>query len=552
MKGGQGSRGRDIGRRGLGSVKGDLVTESPHAGFCAAGLRLGSAGRAGRGRERDEAGAILVLALVFLLVGIIVVGALTSALTNDLSNSTAFKSVRSLQYAARSATNFAIQSIRYTPLLTASQTLNASPPSYCWGSGPYSTFQPIDDVSGMTVWCSTVWNATSAQTRVVTFSTCLSSHTAAQCAQNPFLQAVVTFDDYPPGISAPTTAECVVYCGARMVVDSWLWSPVVPTVTGISVTGSTSPSGPITGGTAVTITGSGFVAGAAVDFVEESGGVPANDNVVLSVPTTGVTVNGASSITAAAPAVTEGTTYYVTVTTPTGTSAYSANDVFTYQLVAPTVTGISLTSGLVGGGNAVTITGSGFLNGATIDFVEESNGTPVSPAVSVPAAYVSVTGSSSITTVSPPVSATGTYFVTVTTSDGTSTPGTVCPSYPPPTGTQCDTFQYGMLTPTISSITPTSGSRSGGTSVTVTGVGFVAGNPVTFVQFQGLTNGSPNLTGYSVNASSVTVNESGVTGTSTMTVVAPAVSSSGTYYVDVTTSQGTSAFSGSSDVFTYS
>jgi hypothetical protein len=37
-----------------------------------------------------------------------------------------------------------------------------------------------------------------------------------------------------------------------------------------------------------------------------------------------------------------------------------------------------------------------------------------------------------------------------------------------------------------------------------------------------------------------------------MTVVAPAVSSSGTYYVDVTTSQGTSAFSGSSDVFTYS
>jgi Tfp pilus assembly protein PilX len=516
--------------------------------------RFGGCAGAHRDAERDEAGAILILALVFLLVGIIVVGALTSALTNDLSNSAAFKSVRSLQYAARSATNFAIQSIRYTPLLSTSQTLNASPPNYCWGAGPSSTFpQTIDGVSGMTVWCSTVWNATSAQTRVVTFSTCPGSSTAVLCAQHPYLQAVVTFDDYPPGISAPTTAECVVYCGASMDVNSWLWSPVVPTVTGISVTGSTPPSGPITGGTAVTITGSGFGPGAAVDFVEESGGVPANDNVVLSVPTTGVTVNGPSSITAIAPAVTEGSTYYVTVTTPTGTSAYSANDVFTYQPAPPTVTGISPNSGLIGGGNAVTITGSGFLNGATINFVEESNGAPVSPTVSVPAAYVSVTGSTSITTVSPPVSATGTYFVTVTTSDGTSTPGTVCPSYPPPTGTPCDTFQYGMLTPTISSITPTSGSVRGGTSVTVTGVGFVGGNTVTFVQFNGLTgSGNPITNGYSVNASSVTVNESGVTGTSTMTVVAPAVSSAGTYYVDVTTSQGTSAYSGESDVFTYS
>jgi hypothetical protein len=516
--------------------------------------RLEGSARAYRGVERANAGAILVLALVFLLVGMIVVGALTSALTNDLANSNTFKLVRSTQYAARSATDFAIQSIRYTPLLSTSQTLNASPPSYCWGSSSPSTFQTIDGVSGVTVWCSTDWNPTSAQTRVVTFSTCLSASTGpAQCAQNPYLQVVVTFDDYPPGISAPTMAKCVVYCGASMDVNSWLWSPVVPTVTGISVTGSTSPSGPITGGIAVTIAGSGFVPGAAVDFVEESGGFPANDNVVLSAPTAAVTVNGPSSITAIAPAVTEGSTYYVTVTTPTGTSAYSANDVFTYQPVAPTVTGISPNSGLIGGGNAVTITGSGFLNGATINFVEESNGTPVSPTVSVPAAYVSVTASSSITTVSPPVPATETYFVTVTTSDGTSIPGAVCPSYPPPTGTPCDTFQYGMLTPTISSITPTSGSLLGGTSVTVTGVGFVSGNTVTFVQFQGLTSsGNPITNGYSVNASSVTVNESGVTGTSTMTVVAPAVSSAGTYYVDVTTSQGTSAYSGASDVFTYS
>ena len=529
----------------------DVVDTFRETGLRDAKSRFRNLVRTNRSAEGD-AGAILVLALVFLMIGTIVIGALTGALTNDLSNSNTFKSVRSSQYAARGATNFAIQSMRYTPLLLTSQTLNASPPSYCWGSGPVSTFQAIDGVSGVTVWCSTAWNATSAQTRVVTFSTCLSSSIGpAQCAQNPFLQVVVTFDDYPSGISAPTTAACVTYCGSSMIVDSWLWSPAVPTVMGIGVTGDPSPSGPITGGTSVTITGSGFVAGTAVNFIEESNNVPTNDNMVLPVPVANVTVNGPNWITAITPAVTEGSTYYVTVTTPTGTSAYGTN-VFTYQPVTPTVTGISPTSGLIGGGNAVTITGSGFLDGATVNFIEESNGVPVSPTVSVSATYVSVAGSTSITTVSPPVTATGTYFVTVATSDGTSVPGQVCPSYPPPTGTQCDTFQYGTLTPTISSITPASSSSlNGGTSMTVTGVGFDAGNTVTFVQFSGLTNGSPNTTGYSVNASSVTVNETGVTGTSTMTVVAPVVNSAGTYYVDVTTPQGTSPYSGSPDIFTY-
>ena len=540
-------------------AKGDAAMGYRKAGLRTIADRLENSVRAHRYAERDEAGAILVLALVFLIVGVVIIGALTSALRDDLGSSHTFQSTRSLQYAARGATNFAIQSIRYTPLLSTSQTLNASPPSYCWGNSSPSTFQEIDGVVGMTVWCSTVWNPTSAQTRIVTFSACLSSYTAAECAQNPFLQTVVTFDDYPPGISAPTTAACVVYCGSSMTVDSWLWSPTAPTVTGISVTGSASPSGPITGGTSVTITGSGFVAGSTVDFLEESNGVPASDNVVLSVPVANVTVNGPSSITAIAPAVTEGATYYVTVTTPAGTSAYnSANGVFTYQPTAPTVTGISPNSGLVGGGNAVTITGNGFLNNATVNFVEELNGTLVSPTVSIPATYVSVTTSTSITAVSPPVSTTGPYFVTVTTSDGTSSPGTVCPTYPPSSGTQCDTFQYGMLAPTISSISVAgsgspSGPTTGGTSVTITGIGFVAGNTVTFIQFNGVTGGSPNTTGYSVNASSVTVNESGVTGTSTMTVISPAVSSSGpyTYYVDVTTSQGTSLYSGSPDVFTY-
>ena len=64
------------------------------------------------------------------------------------------------------------------PLRTAcsTPTQNASPPVACWGSGATSGLTSIDGYS-MNVWCSTVWNPTSGDTRVVTFSTCQSTVT---------------------------------------------------------------------------------------------------------------------------------------------------------------------------------------------------------------------------------------------------------------------------------------------------------------------------------------------------------------------------------------
>ena len=138
-----------------------------------------------------------MLALVFFVAGAMVVAVLTTDLTGDLRSSQIFQSVRSEQYAARSATNLAINSIRYandspsaptgnTSTLLA-QTLNASPPSYCWGNGSKSELT-TDGVS-MDVWCSTAWDPTSANTRTVTFSTCLDGVGAAG----------VRGDSIPPG-----------------------------------------------------------------------------------------------------------------------------------------------------------------------------------------------------------------------------------------------------------------------------------------------------------------------------------------------------------------
>ena len=516
-----------------GGVVGDVMTGIRRRGRRTTGRPPGDTAHARRARRGGDAGATLVLALIFLIVGAMVIGALMNALTNDLNDSRSFLSARSEQYAAKSATDLAINSIRYANCSPSApncntntllpQTLNASPPTWCWGNGPKSELSNVDGVS-MDVWCSTAWDPTSTNSRVVTFSTCLDGVSAARCVAQPYLQAVVTFDDYPAGASAPSSAPCYLYCGTSVTTDSWLWSPVLPTVTGLSTS-----SGSILGGTSVTITGTGFVGGSTVNFVEESGGAPASDNTII--PATGVTVNSSTSISAVSPAVTEGTTYFVTVTTPTGTSADSSNGVFTYSTLAPTVTSISPSIGTIAGGNAVTITGTGFYQTPsqkiTVNFVQESGGTvpsnPLTYTVSSP--NVIVNGPTSITVVSPPVAGGSScagefcYYVTVTTPAGTTA-----------TAGSSDIFEYTALQPLCASISPASGSA--GAKVTLSGTGFLTGSGTT-ASFVPESNGNPT------GASSSSATISAIT-PDQVTLTAPsAPSGTSTSFVTVTTVNGT-------------
>ena len=83
----------------------------------ARGLR---ARRVSARQESDaERGSVLVLALLYFVSVSLVVTALATLTSNDLNNTTQFANQRALQYAASSATDLAIQSIRYTPLLSA-------------------------------------------------------------------------------------------------------------------------------------------------------------------------------------------------------------------------------------------------------------------------------------------------------------------------------------------------------------------------------------------------------------------------------------------------
>jgi hypothetical protein len=105
-----------------------------------------------------------------------------------------------------------------------------------------------------------------------------------------------------------------------------------PTVTGISPT-----SGTTAGGTSVNITGTNFTGATAVNF--------------SSTAATSFNVNSSTGITAVSPAGSVGTVD-VTVVTPTGTSAISSADQFTYAVPLPTLSG-TVVSGPLSGGAAI-------------------------------------------------------------------------------------------------------------------------------------------------------------------------------------------------------
>ncbi len=216
----------------------------------------------------------------------------------------------------------------------------------------------------------------------------------------------------------------------QMVTFAAVSGPV-PTVSSVSPN-----SGSTAGGTAVTITGTNFVAGATVTFG--------------STAATNVAVVNSTTITATTPAGSAGAVT-VTVTNPGGQSGSLAS-AFTY-IAPPTVSSVSPNSGPAAGGTAVTITGTNFATGATVTF----GGTA--------ATNVVVVNSTTITATTPAGSA-GAVTVTVTNSNGLS-------------GSLASGFTY-IVPPTVSSVSPNSGSTAGGTAVTITGTNFVAGATVTF------------------------------------------------------------------------
>src|SRR6185312_13814542 len=185
-----------------------------------------------------------------------------------------------------------------------------------------------------------------------------------------------------------------------------------PTVSSISPT-----SGTTSGGTAVTISGTGFLSGATASI----GGTAA----------TNVNVVSGTSITATTPAHVAGAVTVSVINSDTQSGSLAS--AYTYVNPAPTVTSISPNNGSAAGGTALTITGTGFLSGATVTI----GGTA--------ATGVNVVSSTSITAIAP-AHAAGATNVVVANSDGQS--ATLTSGY---------TYNPSNPAPTITAVSPASG-----------------------------------------------------------------------------------------------
>jgi hypothetical protein len=139
----------------------------------------------------------------------------------------------------------------------------------------------------------------------------------------------VTYDPDVSGAVAPTTTQSPAGVSTSvgvLLVASTGSPPPVPAVTAVS-----PDTGPTSGGTVVTLTGTGFTGAFAVEFGTVAG--------------TGLVVNSSSSISVTSPAK-SASTVDVTVTTPGGTSLVNAPaDHFTFTVASGVITPVgSLTS----------------------------------------------------------------------------------------------------------------------------------------------------------------------------------------------------------------
>jgi hypothetical protein len=239
-------------------------------------------------------------------------------------------------------------------------------------------------------------------------------------------------DDFGSSVSLSGTAALVGEIG----YNSWQGSAYVfqgvlaaPTVSSVSPSG-----GPVAGSTAVTVSGTGFVVGATT--------------ATFGTTTATISCSSSTSCTVTSPSGPAGTVD-ITLTTSAGTSATSTADQFSYDPV-PAVTSVSPAAGSLTGSTAVTVSGTGFVVGNTT----ASFGTT--------AAAISCSSTTSCTATAPAGSA-GTVDITVSTPGGTSVTSTA------------DRFSYDPV-PTVTGVSPSTGSVAGGTVVTVTGAGFVVGS----------------------------------------------------------------------------
>ncbi|WP_035838684.1 IPT/TIG domain-containing protein [Kitasatospora azatica] len=184
------------------------------------------------------------------------------------------------------------------------------------------------------------------------------------------------------------------------------------------------------GGTTVTITGTNLAGTTAVKFGSKSAAITANTPTSVTV----VSPSGAGVVS-------------VIVTTAGG----SSNPLSFFYIGPPFKASLSGTSGPTSGGNTITINGTGLSTASAVNFGPNS-------------ATPTVISDSQLSVTVPAGTGAGSVPVTVVTAGGTN---------------NGLSYTYEDA-PTVNTISPSSGSTSGGTAVTITGTNLATTQSVTF------------------------------------------------------------------------
>lgn len=243
--------------------------------------------------------------------------------------------------------------------------------------------------------------------------------------------------------------------------DQFVVQQAAPTITSV-----TPDSGPEAGGPpAVTIHGTNFSGSGFTTTGVAFGGSSAsfsvsNSTTIMATPPSGTGLVDISATTSS----TDGTSVQ--------TSALSAADTYVYAPI-PTVTNVSPNVGPTGGLNTVTVTGTGFessngpsdANFAANDVFVDTTDITTSPCPGSPTSPCFTVTSPTQITVDMPAHAVGPVDVTVDTAGGKS-----------PTSS-ADQYTFEPV-PSVASVAPPAGALVGGITVTINGTGFTGATTV--------------------------------------------------------------------------
>lgn len=186
--------------------------------------------RRARGRAGGEGGAVLVLAILFLLIVGVTGGALASLASTNLADTSALGADRTTSYAAEAAVEAGIQNVR-------SLVTSATAPGYSAGATPNPCpTLPVAVPQGGTAPDQQVQVACAVGTaplpfeRVIVFVACPAAASASSCLTGAgfvpipgpaaIVVATTLFHDLAAGCSLPTPSSCFVP-GTSVDLTGW-------------------------------------------------------------------------------------------------------------------------------------------------------------------------------------------------------------------------------------------------------------------------------------------------------------------------------------------